>query len=394
MPRFRLACAVVAAVVLFAGGPALLGGCTSGQPGQPGSAATRPIAQVSTRPADKADDISPAQPASVTVAHGVLRQVTLTNAAGRPVKGTLSKDKRTWTSKEALGYDKAYVWSGSAVGTDSRMVPITGSFRTVAPARQVRGTLNIADGDTVGIAAPVILQFDYHVANKAAVERALKVRTSVPVEGAWAWLPDDNGGSRAHFRPREYWKPGTTVQVTAKLYGLDYGAGAYGKEDLSTHFTIGRAQVVKADVNSHRMLVVRDGNVVMDFPASYGLGSDPRRNTTNGIHVVMSKDQTVLMSNPAYGYVNVPEHWSVRISNNGEFIHANPETTGVQGSSNITHGCVNLSTENAEQYFNSAIFGDPVEVTNSPIPMSGADGDIYDWTVPWPEWQAMSALHP
>jgi lipoprotein-anchoring transpeptidase ErfK/SrfK len=130
----------------------------------------------------------------------------------------------------------------------------------------------------------------------------------------------------------------------------------------------------------------------MNFPASYGLGSDPNRNTTNGIHVVMAKAQTVLMSNPAYGYENVPEHWAVPIENNGEFIHANPDTTGDQGSVNVTHGCVNLSTSDAQQYFNTAIFGDPVEVTNSPIPLTPSDGDISDWTVPWDQWTAQSAL--
>jgi lipoprotein-anchoring transpeptidase ErfK/SrfK len=219
------------------------------------------------------------------------------------------------------------------------------------------------------------------------------VQTSVPTEGSWAWLPDDNGGSRAHYRPKNYWQPGTHVSVTAKLYGVALGEGSYGKEDISTKFMIGRAQIVEADVNSHRLIVIRDGHEVMDFPASYGLSSDPQRNTTNGIHVVMNKAQKVLMSNPAYGYVNIPEYWAVRISNNGEFIHANPETTGVQGSSNVTHGCVNLSTANAREYFNTAMFGDPVEVTGSPTPLTGADGDIYDWTVPWDSWLAMSALH-
>jgi lipoprotein-anchoring transpeptidase ErfK/SrfK len=389
LPRIRN-CRAVALLVLFA--VALLAGCGGQQPGS--APPPRPLAQVSTQPADRADEVDPAQPASVRVTKGVLQQVTLTNTAGKAVAGTFSADRHSWTSNEPLGYDRDYVWSGRAMGTDKKLVPITGSFHTVAPAQQVHGTLNIADGETVGIAAPIILQFDHHVSDRAAVERALKVQSSVPVEGSWAWLPDDNGASRVHFRPREYWTPGTQVNVTAKLYGQSYGGGSYGLEDLSTHFTIGRAQIVKADVNSHRMIVIRDGQVVMDFPASYGLGSDPRRNTTSGIHVVMRKDQTILMSNPAYGYVNIPEHWSVRISNNGEFIHANPETTGVQGSSNVTHGCVNLSTDNAEQYFNSAIFGDPVEVTNSPIPMSGADGDIWDWTVPWDKWQSMSALHP
>ncbi len=53
---------------------------------------------------------------------------------------------------------------------------------------------------------------------------------------------------------------------------------------------------------------------------------------------------------------------------------------------------MNLSTDNAEQYFNTAIFGDPVEVADSPVQLTLADGDIADWTVPWSQWTAMSAL--
>ena len=52
---------------------------------------------------------------------------------------------------------------------------------------------------------------------------------------------------------------------------------------------------------------------------------------------------------------------------------------------------MNLSTANAKEYFDSALFGDPVEVTGSQIAMSPADGDIYDWTVPWDQWKSMSA---
>jgi lipoprotein-anchoring transpeptidase ErfK/SrfK len=373
----------------------VLAGCSGGSPGpsSPSAPAPQPQAQVSILPADKAGNISPTLPVSARVTGGELQRIALTNADGKTVAGTLSEDRRSWTSTEPLGYGKTYTWSGTAAGPDRLSVPVTGSFTTVKPQQLLHATLNIGDGDTVGIAAPVILQFDDHVSNKAAVERALQVQTSVPTEGSWAWLPDDNGGSRAHYRPKDYWQPGTTVSVTAKLYGVALGEGSYGKEDVSTKFTIGRAQIVKADVNSHRMIVLRDGQEIMNFPASYGLSSDPNRNTTSGTHVVMNKAQTVLMSNRKYGYVNIPEHWAVRISNNGEFIHANPETTGVQGSVNVTHGCINLSTQNAQEFFNSAIFGDPVEITNSPTPLTGADGDIYDWTVPWDAWQSMSALH-
>ncbi|MCB1292001.1 MAG: L,D-transpeptidase, partial [Mycobacterium sp.] len=96
--------------------------------------------------------------------------------------------------------------------------------------------------------------------------------------------------------------------------------------------------------------------------------------------------------NPAAGYSNIRERWAVRISNNGEFIHANPASSGAQGNTNVTNGCINLSTADAEQYFHSAIYGDPVEVTGTSIPLSYADGDIWDWTVDWDEWTAMSAL--
>lgn len=216
--------------------------------------------------------------------------------------------------------------------------------------------------------------------------------TSVPVEGAWAWLKDDWSGSRVHWRPKEYWPVGTQVTVTAKLLGLDLGKIGYAPADLGSTFTIGRSQIVRADEDSHRLVVIRDGQQVMDFPASYGLESDPRRVTRSGTHIVMSKAEKVLMSNPDYGYVNMPEYWAVRISNNGEYIHANPASSWAQGKRNVSHGCINLSTANARAYFDTALYGDPVEVTGSSVPLSAADGDVYDWVIPWDEWKTMSAL--
>ena len=92
-----------------------------------------------------------------------------------------------------------------------------------------------------------------------------------------------------------------------------------------------------------------------------------------------------------YDY-DVVEQWAVRMSNNGEFIHANPKSAAAQGSSNVTHGCVNLSIGDAKAYYDTAMYGDPVEVTGTPIQLSPRDGDIYDWTVPWSTWKAQSAL--
>ena len=75
----------------------------------------------------------------------------------------------------------------------------------------------------MGIAAPIILKFDGTVEDKAAVERALTVTTTPRTEGSWAWLGEDNG-SRVHWRTKNYYKPGTKVHMSAKLYGLDVPA--------------------------------------------------------------------------------------------------------------------------------------------------------------------------
>jgi len=161
--------------------------------------------------------------------------------------------------------------------------------------------------------------------------------------------------------------------------------------DVSSTFTIGRAQIVKADANSHRLVVMRDGQQAANYPASYGLASDPERNTRSGIHVVNEKFTDKRMVSQQYNYDEV-EKWAVRMSNNGEFIHANPVTVGVQGSSNVTHGCINLSTDNAKAFYDSALYGDPVEVTGTPIPLASHDGDIWDWTLSWDQWKNLSAL--
>lgn len=379
---------VVAALL----GMSLLAGCTiaTGGAGDGKAVAAEPVAQVVQTPGPGAEHVNPVEPISVRVSQGTLENVALANPAGKMVQGALSPDRTSFTVTEPLGYDTKYTWSGSAVGADGKPVPIAGTFTTVDPDTTTSVRTNIADGQVVGIAAPIILQFDGPIADKAAVEKALTVTTNPPTPGAWAWLPDDNG-ARAHWRPQNYWAPGTTVDVAAKLYGVDFGDGAYGASDVSLNFTIGRSQIVKADAPSHRMQVVRDGATIMDIPVSYGEGNENRNVTRSGVHIVSEKHEDFLMSNPPY-YENVRERWAVRISNNGEFIHANPLTVGVQGASNVTNGCINLSLADAEEYFGTAIYGDPVEVTGTRIDLSAADGDVYDWAIDWPTWTSMSAL--
>ncbi|MBJ7338681.1 Ig-like domain-containing protein [Mycolicibacterium sp.] len=362
---------------------------------QPDATTAPAKAEIAYKPDKDASDVAPTDPIGVEVSNGWLQRVTLTNTQGAPVKGTMNPDRTAFTIAEPLGYGVKYTWGGSAVGRDGKAVPLSGSFSTVAPQVQVNGQFQLADGQVVGVAAPVIMQFDAAIGDdaKAAVERALVVTTTPPVEGSWAWLPDEVGGSRVHWRTRDYYPPGTKVHVAANMYGVPFGEGAFGAQDLTLDFEIGRRQVVKAEASSHQIEVITDAGVIMTLPCSYGEADLPRNVTRSGIHVVTEKYEDFYMSNPAAGYTNAHERFAVRISNNGEFIHANPSTTGVQGSSNVTNGCINLSTENAQQYFNTAIYGDPVEVTGTTIELSYADGDIWDWAVGWDEWKSMSALN-
>jgi lipoprotein-anchoring transpeptidase ErfK/SrfK len=351
-----------------------------------------PPATLAYAPVAAATGIDPREQATVSVTDGTLDAVTLTGPDGAEVAGEPDAERTSWSSTEELQYDTTYTWSGSATGEDGAPVPVQGSFTTLSPESIVRGIVNIGDGRTVGVAAPIRIQFDEHIEDRAAAERALSVETSVPVEGAWGWLPDEGGGSRVDWRPREYWPAGTQVTVTADLFGVPYGGGAYGAADVTSTFEIGRSQIVKADAASHRVTVVRDGQEVFDFPASFGLDSDPRRNTRTGVHVVTEKFADRRMVSETFDY-DVMMKWAVRISNNGEFLHAQPATVSVQGSSNVSHGCINLSPQDAKAYYDTALYGDPVEVTGTGVELSPRDGDIWDWTLSWEDWKGLSALN-
>ncbi|HNM83546.1 MAG: Ig-like domain-containing protein [Mycobacterium sp.] len=381
------------ALALGAVAPGALAACVGGVT-KKDEAAPPPAPTLTFTPEAAAKDVLPTAPVRVAVADGWFQRVTLTNPDGKAVAGVLNRDRTEFVVIEPLGYGATYTWAGSVVGRDGKATAVTGAINTIKPNVVVNSQFQLSDGQTVGVAAPIILQFDAPISDKAAVQKALTVTTTPPVEGSWAWLPDEAEGSRVHWRSREYFPAGTTVHVEAKLYGVNFGDDNYGAGDSTLDFDIGRRQVVKADAGSHRIQVITDGGVLFDFPCSYGEGDLPRNVTRSGTHVVTEKYSDFYMSNPAAGYNNIHERWAVRISNNGEFIHANPASSGAQGNTNVTNGCINLSTADAEQYYYTAIYGDPVEVTGTSIDLSYSDGDIWDWAVDWDTWVSMSALPP
>ena len=297
---------------------------------------------------------------------------------------------------EDLGYGRTYTVTGSAKGENGKPTTISGTWTTITPYAEITTNVSPGDGALVGVAAPIIIRFGLDAQDKALIEKNIKIVTTPKVDGAFAWITHDGDDYPSlDWRPKSYWPENTKVHVEANMYGLKFADNYFGGYDVTSDFKIGRNQVVYADANKYNIVVKQDGKTVATYEASYGSGDDigdPNRVTRSGIHIVMDKQEHVKMSNPAYHYVNLDEYWAVRISNNGEFIHQNQNTVDVQGVENVSHGCINLSAESAEAYFNTAIYGDPVEVTGTSVKLSAADGDVYDWAIPWSEWKTMSAL--
>jgi hypothetical protein len=82
--------------------------------------------------------------------------------------------------------------------------------------------------------------------------------------------------------------------------------------------------------------------------------------------------------------------YAMRITYSGEFLHAAPWSVGSQGYANVSHGCVGMSTSNAQWLFDQVTIGDPVEVTGTSLPQNLGNG-VTVWTTTWDEWLADSA---
>lgn len=378
-----------------------------------GVAPTADVNQVRATYKPRADavDIPPNDPVSVTVFAAELSDdVRLVAADGSVVPGEINPERSAWTATTRLDYGTTYNFEGTAVGKQSgETLPLASTFTTVTPANTMGVQVNIPNGATVGIAAPVIVTFSTPVANKSAVEKAMTVTSSQgeALEGSWGWVQDEDFQgmgvqSQVHWRPTKspfpgetpYWPAGTTVSVDMKLKGVDFGNGYWGKSDLTSGFTIRpQAQIVKADVSSFHMVVTVDGQVTKNYPVSYGAESKPGRATTNGIHVVTNKYPEYSMCNEAFGYCNSLQKWAVRINNNGEFIHQNLDSKASHGKANVSHGCVNMGEPDAEDYYNSAMYGDPVEIVNAAGGQQMTEKDaLYDWIYSPEEWKNLSAL--
>ena len=340
---------------------------------------------------DGAVGVTVDQPVTVGAEDGVLGSVTMVNDdEGISVAGELSPDGLTWHTTEPLGYNTRYTLQAQSLGLGGAASQQM-TFQTHSPENLTMPYLLPNDGEVVGIGQPVAVRFDENIPNRLAAQRAITVTTNPPVEGAFYWLSN----REVRWRPAQYWKPGTTVDVAVNTYGVDLGDGLFGQENVTTHFTVGDEVIATADDNTKTLTVRRNGEVVKTMPISMGKNSTPTNNGTFIVgdrfgHLIMDSSTYGVPSNSPNGY-RTEVDYATQITYSGIYVHAAPWSVGSQGYSNVSHGCLNVSTSNAQWFFNNTKRGDIVEITNTVGSILPGEDGLGDWNIPWDQWRAGNA---
>jgi lipoprotein-anchoring transpeptidase ErfK/SrfK len=202
-------------------------------------------------------------------------------------------------------------------------------------------------GEKVGVAYPVTVTFAGPVADHDAVQRSLTVGSIAP-HGQFTWLSD----REMQFTPTDYWPAHSTLALSVGT--------------AKTSFETGAEVLGVADLDAHTFTVSIDGVVQRTMPASMGKAKHP---TPIGSFTALEKQKSVVMDSRTIGIpLSDPEGYkltvadAVRVTWGGVYVHSAPWSIAQQGNSNVSHGCINLSPDNAAWYYDTVSVGDPIVV--------------------------------
>ena len=217
------------------------------------------------------------------------------------------------------------------------------------------------------------------------------MRTSTPVLGAWSWVND----REVEYRPQELWPGNTQVQLAMNLQGVQSKPGVFGSADTIQEFSFRPALVSVVDAATYTMDVFKDGELIKTIPITTGKSGFETR---SGTKVILSKERSRVMDAATGGtdtsdpeYYRVTAEYAMRLNYTGEFVHAAPWSVGSQGRANVSHGCVGMSTANAEWWWSQNNIGDVVIVENTPRTQAHDNNGITVWNDTWENWLSRSA---
>ena len=227
-------------------------------------------------------------------------------------------------------------------------------------------TFNPTNGSKVGAAKPIYINFARPIADRAMAEQAIHISSIPPVPGRFYWTSD----TQVRWRPQDFWPAGTVVNIDAS--------------GTKSSFTVPEQLVATIDDATHQMQVVRNGKLEKTIPVSMGMAAGGHT-TPNGTYYVLEKFPDIVMDSSTYGVpVNSAQGYkvhvqlAVRIDNSGNFVHSAPWSVGDQGVRNVSHGCINISPDNAKWFYDNFGSGDAIVVKNSKGIYNQPDG-ASDW---------------
>lgn len=229
-----------------------------------------------------------------------------------------------------------------------------------------RATVNPANGTTVGVAKPIIINFAAPITDRPTAEDAIHISSNPSVPGKFYWMND----SQVRWRPFDFWPAHTTVNIDAG--------------GTKSSFTTGDALIATADNATHQMTITRNGNVEQIFPISMG---KPGHDTPDGTYYVQDRFADIDMDSETYGVsedaadgYNVHVKLAVQFDNSGNYVHSAPWSVADQGMRNVSHGCININPDNAKWFYDNFGIGDPIVVANSVGSYTQNDGG-QDWQI-------------
>jgi lipoprotein-anchoring transpeptidase ErfK/SrfK len=371
----------------------------SGSEASPSTSAQDPVVRVSG-----AASVSYLTPVRLVVSAGSFTSVRVNAEEGEQVlEGSVSGDGTSWVSESPPKPSFSYLVVASVKGASGQTLIRSVTF-TVAPVpddRRVAFTVTPDDGETVGIGKPIVVRFLTPVTERAAMEKVMLVDARAPsglnVTGSWHWL----NSQEVHWRPQRFFAPGTTVHLDMRIAGVKAAADRYGRRDYSETFQIGASHITRIDASTHRVRVYRDGTLVDNWPTGTGR---PGLETYSGTYVVLGKSPVVRMDSCSAritcdkndpDYYNEKEFWATRVTASGTFLHA-ASWDPMLGRANTSHGCIHLTDANAKDFYNHAVVGDVVIVSQTgrgpQERIATQDPGLYDWNSTWAAWTAGSAL--
>lgn len=238
-----------------------------------------------------------------------------------------------------VGFTLSAIAGSSAVGTAA--VPSTIAGNPVV-------SVSPADGAVVGVGHPVEVTFAEPVSDQRAAEQSIQISTPTDVSGTFDWVD----ASTVSWTPDDLWPAHSPVWVNADGFATEFQAGA--------------AVVGVADLSDHTFTVSMDDQVLREMPASMG---KPGFATPVGRFTALEKQREVVFDSrtigiplsSSEGYL-IDGEYAVRVTWGGVYVHSAPWSVGSQGNANVSHGCINLSPDNAAWYFDMVSVGDPIIV--------------------------------